>query len=165
MVVSSQVFKTSRVADFTVFRDACSRDWPLSLWSSFSLYLVRIFLAATCLLSYYFATLRRVWLHLYTPFCRQLKTAVTAHFTLSYWEWASQFLQPPLMLYTPVPDCFDNPLLDLVQFFVPWDPKLDTVLQMWLHKYWLEGSNHFFWPGGYCLAITVQHAVGLLPQG
>lgn len=167
MVMSSQVFKTPRLQISQHFQipapgidpSPCAALFPC-IWSEFSLLQL-----VGCLLSYHFARLRRVWLHLYNPSCRQLKTAVRAHFSFCYWEWASQFPQPPLMLCTPVPECFGNPLLDSVQFFVLWDPKLDTVLQMWPHKYWIEWVNHFSWLGGYCLAITVQHGVGFLTQG
>lgn len=51
-----------------------------------------------------------------------------------------------------------GPQLDLPQFVSV--PEFDTVLQMWPHKCWIEGNNHFLSVTGYFFNKPAQCAAG-----
>lgn len=115
-----------------------------------------------CLLSFWCAPLRRVWLHLLYNYLLGIgdSNEVSPEPSLkgdkpvfpSFPSFIHAVFQPPICLLA---------LLDLLQngkgFLVPGRPKLGTILQI-LHRYQREGKNHF--PAGYPLAITAPYTIG-----
>lgn len=61
------------------------------------------------------------------------------------------------------PEHLGPPLVSLQYFhgfLVPGSPELDTALQMWSHKWWIEGHNHSSQSAGYSLATTARCVAG-----